>query len=78
MFMANSRPAPVDRPYWDANPLGLRDATVSHIPAGVPGTTRRLSRSSHLKDFTETGREVEQGRVRTHLHTNANVLPERS
>ena len=72
--MADSRPAPVDRPSWDANPLGLRDASVSHIPAGVPGTTGGLSRSSHLKDFTEIGLEIEQ--VRIHLHTKANVLLE--
>jgi len=48
----------MDRPSWDANPLGLRDASVSHIPAGVPGTTRGLSRFSHLKDFTEAGLEA--------------------
>ena len=48
----------MDRPSWDANPLGLRDASVSHIPAGVPGTTRSLSRFSHLKDFAEAGLEA--------------------
>jgi len=48
----------MDRPSWDVNPLGLRDASVSHIPAGVPGTTRGLSRFSHLKDFAEAGLEA--------------------
>jgi hypothetical protein len=43
-FIADSRPAPLDRPSWDANPLGLRDASVSLISRQVFPAPRNVYR----------------------------------